>query len=150
MTTNTDHARHHREQHRQRSAEPKNDRTTADSMEKTQTPADAVRAAGVARSNKGETTQHTARTARGVDWVRPTDLMARQSATLAGRGIDFEVELAHRTRHLAGDVTRATGRGIKSVGTAVRGRAHRLPDISEFGRGSRPGSWVSRSGIGLG
>ena len=32
--------------------------------------------------------------ARGIEWVRPTDLLARQSATLAGRGIDFEAELA--------------------------------------------------------
>ena len=127
-----------------------NERTTPDPMEKTQTP-DAVRAARVAPGDKSRTTtQHMARRAPGVDWVRPTDLMVRQSATLAGRGIEFEVELARRTRRLSGQATRATSRGIGIAGRAVSERARRLPDVSEFGRGSRPGSWVSRSGIGLG
>ncbi|WP_191089804.1 hypothetical protein [Nesterenkonia ebinurensis] len=150
MTTNTDHARHHREQHRQRPAETKPDRTASEPQEKTSTP-DAVRVAKVARGDNGEkTTQHAGRRARGVDWVRPTDLMARHSAALAGRGIDFEVELARRTRRLSGQVAQAGGRGIKSVGTTLSERARRLPDVSEFGRGSRSRSWVTRSGIGLG
>lgn len=74
-----------------------------------------------------------------MDWVRPTDLMARHSAALAGRGIDFELKLARRTRA-----------PIKSGARHLSQRARRLPDVSEFGRGSRPQSWVTRSGIGLG
>lgn len=150
MTTNTDHVRHHREQ-QQRLAESKNDRTVADAAEKTATP-EAVRAAKVARraSSAKSTSSQEARRTRGVDWVRPTDLMARQSATLAGRGIDFEGELARRTRRLSGHVARASGHGIATAGRAVSERARRLPDVSEFGRGSRSQSWVTRSGIGLG
>ena len=87
-----------------------------------------------------------ARRMRGVEWVRPTDLLARQSATMAGRGIDFEVELARRTRQM----TRASGRGLGKAAQAISERAQRLPDVSEFGRSSRHQSWVSRSGIGLG
>ena len=47
---------------------------------------EAVRAAQVARTEK----QHaTVVRGRGVEWVRPTDLMARHSANVAGRGLDF-------------------------------------------------------------
>lgn len=155
MTTNTDHVLHRREQ--QRPAKPKNDRIdaataeTAETAERTATP-EAVQATKVARRAGSEksTTFHDARRARGVDWVRPTDLMARQSATVAGRGIDFEVELARRTRQLSGHVALASGRRAFTAGKVMSERARRLPDVSEFGRGSRSQSWVTRSGIGLG
>ena len=45
---------------------------------------EAVRAAQVARNDK----RHALVRGRGVEWVRPTDLMVRHSATAAGRGID--------------------------------------------------------------
>src|SRR5690606_23827525 len=96
------------------------------------------------------TAADAARRVRGVAWVRPTDLLARQSAAVAGRGIDFEVELARRTRQFTGQMTRASGRGLGKAAQAISERARRLPDVSEFGRGSRQQSWVSRSGIGLG
>lgn len=138
MTTNTHDDQHHNAR-QQRSPEPEADRTASEPVEKTGAP-DAVRAAKVARSDAAEkTTQSAGRRGRGVDWVRPTDLMARHSAALAGRGIDFEVELARRTRA-----------PIEAGARHLSERARRLPDVSEFGRGSRSQSWVSRSGIGLG
>lgn len=149
MNRTTEHDQQQHEK-RQRRVESKNDRTAVEATEKATTP-DAVQAAKVSRGDNGEkTSQNTAQRARGVDWVRPTDLMAQHSAALAGRGTDFEVELARRARRLPGQMAQASGRGIKSVGTALSERARRLPDVSEFGRGSRPQSWVTRSGIGLG
>ena len=81
------------EQHERRRPipEPERERELAES---TGTP-DAVGAAHIRRDDQ----EHTpaGRRARGVEWVRPTDLIARHGAALAGRGIDFEVELARRT-----------------------------------------------------
>lgn len=74
---------------------------------------------------------------RGVDWVRPTDLIARQSSRLAGRGLDLHTELARRSR--ASTVT-----GLRQLSD----RARRLPPASDFGRGgTRPGQ--ERSGVGM-
>ncbi|WP_114906665.1 hypothetical protein [Ornithinimicrobium murale] len=155
MSTTTDHThdRHAREHPRDRERQV----TDQDTGRKTPDPAaettpEAVQAAKTAHRNRvGRTTAaDSARRARGVEWVRPTDLLARQSATAAGRGIDFEVELARRTRQATGHVARVSGRGIGRAGKAVSERARRLPDVSEFGRGGRHQSWVSRSGIGLG
>jgi hypothetical protein len=75
--------------------------------------------------------------ARGVEWIRPTDLLARQTATLAGRGIDFQADLSRRTRQSAVAVARAAG-----------DRARRLPPVSAFGRGRAPRP-VSRSAVGM-
>lgn len=153
MSATTDHTRHERE-HLQQTAGPRDGRIAVDSPERAE-PAErtgvpeAVQAARVARGHRARDAGAQAMPARGVEWVRPTDLLARQSATVAGRGIDFEVELARRTRRLTGQVTRASGRGVGKVGKAISARARRLPDVSEFGRGSRH-SWMSRSGIGLG
>ncbi len=142
-----------RQQHerRQNAPEPTKDHSVPEDPEKAGTP-EAVRAAKVAHRNRPDktTTADSTRRARGVEWVRPTDLLARQSATVAGRGIDFEVELARRTRKLTSHVTRASGLGLGKAATAISERARRLPDVSEFGRSSRHQSWVSRSGIGLG
>lgn len=74
--------------------------------------------------------------ARGVEWVRPTDLMARGSARVAGAGINFQSELRRRTH--------------KATRTSVRGIAehtHRLPPLSAFGRGT-PRSGTGRAPIG--
>ena len=74
--------------------------------------------------------------ARGVEWVRPTDLMARGSARVAGAGINFQSELRRR----AHEATRASVRGIAE-------HTRRLPPLSAFGRGpTRSGS--SRNPIG--
>ncbi|OYO08844.1 hypothetical protein CGZ94_20340 [Enemella evansiae] len=64
--------------------------------------------------------------ARGVEWVRPTDLIARNSAAMAGRGIDLEVELARKARAPMVE-------GVKNLGE----RAKRLSPLSAFGHGAR-------------
>lgn len=87
----------------------------------------------------------------GVEWVRPSELLASRSARVAGRGIDFQAELARRTRRVPDHIVRGTRRGVRAGARFVSERARRLPPVSDFGRG--PGqtySWVSRSGIGLG
>lgn len=87
----------------------------------------------------------------GVEWVRPSDLMTRGGSRVAGRGIDFQAELARRSRRGIVQAGRATGRGVTRAGHAVSERARRLPPASAFGRGGGERfSWVSRSGIGLG
>lgn len=87
----------------------------------------------------------------GVEWVRPTDLMASRSARMAGRGIDFQAELARRARRVPGQAYRATRDGARSGARFVSERARKLPPVTAFGRGGGERfSWVSRSGIGLG
>jgi len=95
---------------------------------------EAVRAAQVARGDK----EHVIVRGRGVEWVRPTDLIARHSAPAAGRGLDFQAELARRTRT-------PLGAGVLRIGD----RARRLPPISAFGRSSAPSSQLSRSGVSM-
>lgn len=91
------------------------------------------------------TEKDAAKNARaGVEWVRPTDLMASHSARMAGRGIDFHAELARRARRMPGSGVRA---GVRFVSE----RARKLPPVTAFGRGGGERfSRVSRSGIGLG
>ncbi|MBU3994889.1 MAG: hypothetical protein KKF42_03780 [Actinobacteria bacterium] len=82
---------------------------------------------------------------RGVEWVRPADLMTRAGSHVAGRGIDFQAELARRARTLGFQKTPVSRTGIDK-------RSHRLPPASAFGRnsGAPRHSWVSRSGLGRG
>lgn len=75
--------------------------------------------------------------ARGVDWVRPTDLMARHSAVVAGRGIDFQAELSRRTRT-------SIATGVKHLGE----RARQLPPLSAFGRRTGSRQPVTRGAVG--
>ncbi len=96
---------------------------------------EAVRAAEVARTEKS----HALARGRGVEWVRPTDLMARHSANVAGRGLDFQAELARRTRT-------PLRIGIQ----AARDRARRLPPITAFGRRTVTQTAPVRSGVGMG
>lgn len=104
-------------------------------VEATTTP-EAVRAAQVARNQK----QHAAMArGRGVEWVRPTDLMARHSANVAGRGLDFQAELARRSRT-----------PLRVGMQAARNRARRLPPITAFGRRSVTTSTPTRPGVGIG
>lgn len=87
----------------------------------------------------------------GVEWVRPTDLLAARTGRVAGQGIDFHAELARRTRRAPGQAYRGVRTVARSGARAVSERARRLPPVTAFGRGGSPRhSWVSRSGIGLG
>ncbi|UUE19385.1 hypothetical protein [Microbacterium sp. J1-1] len=87
----------------------------------------------------------------GVEWVRPSELMASRSGRVAGRGIDFQAELARRARHVPGQTYRAARSSARSGARFVSERARRLPPVTAFGRGGgEQFSWVSRSGIGLG
>ena len=85
-----------------------------------------------------DTTEAAKKQRPGVEWVRPTDLIARHSAHAAGRGLDFQAELARRTRT-------PIGAGVRRLGD----RARRLPPISAFGRSTAPASQVSRSGVSM-
>lgn len=75
---------------------------------------------------------------RGVQWVRPSDLLAQQSARLAGRGIDFQVRLLGRAR----SVTTGTSRDLSD-------RGRRLPPLEAFGHGASEAHVPARSGAGL-
>lgn len=87
----------------------------------------------------------------GVEWVRPTDLLAARTGRVAGQGIDFHAELARRTRRAPGQAYRGARTVARSGARVVSERARRLPPVTAFGRGGNPRhSWVSRSGIGLG
>lgn len=71
----------------------------------------------------------------GVVWVRASELLNTGSARIAGRGIDFEAELARRMR-----------RSPSATRRAARERADRLPPLSEFGQSTeRP--QISRPGL---
>lgn len=105
-------------------------------VEKTGTP-DAVEAALVRRDGDQGTPGHERR-ARGVEWVRPTDLIARHGATLSGRGIDFEAELARRART-----------PIANRMHDLADRARRLPPLSAFGRSATSPTGPVRSGVGM-
>ena len=74
---------------------------------------------------------------RGVEWVRPTDLLARRGATVAGRGIHFQTALSQKTRH-----------GITVSTRRVGDRAARLAPLSAFGHG-RGQSVSGRSAVGM-
>lgn len=75
---------------------------------------------------------------RGVEWVRPADLIAHQTSRLAGRGIDFHAELARRARAPV-----ATG------GRRIGDRARRLPPVHAFGRRGTARQGPARSGVGM-
>ena len=112
---------------------PEEPRERPEPVDMASTP-EAVRAAQVARDDK----QHAIVRGRGVEWVRPTDLIARHSAHAAGRGLDFQAELARRTRT-------PIGAGFRRLGD----RARRLPPISAFGRSTAPASQMSRPGVSM-
>lgn len=134
----TDHDPQH--EPRERSPEPDASRTATETVEKVEAP-EAVQAANIARlrgNNDQTLTQGAGRRVRGVEWVRPTDLLTRHGAALAGRGIDFEVELARRTRTTT--TTRLRGLGD---------RARRLPPLSAFGRSQTTQAAPSRPGVGM-
>lgn len=97
---------------------------------------DAIEATSI-RHHRGLSIDPAAARARGVEWVRPTDLMVRGGSRIAGAGIDFQRELARRART-------ATTERMHSVGD----RARRLPPLSAFGRGGTDHT-TQRSAVGM-
>lgn len=97
---------------------------------------DAIEAAA-AKRQRGLTIDPTIAPARGVEWVRPTDLVARGGSRVAGAGIDFQRELARRART-------ATSDGMHAIGQ----RARKLPPLSAFGRGGTERG-AERSAVGM-
>lgn len=75
---------------------------------------------------------------RGVEWVRPSDLIARHTSQLAGRGIDLHTALAARSRA-----------ALKTSARSTNHRIQRLSPLSAFGTGSRTIHTPERSGVGL-
>ena len=75
---------------------------------------------------------------RGVDWVRPTDLMARRGGDMSRRGIDLTAAGNRRLRAPLIDGARWLGE-----------RAKRLPPLSAFGRRSGTDQGPVRSGAGM-
>lgn len=110
--------------------------TMPDVAEASGTP-NAIGAAAVEHRRPGPVMDPVARYGRDVDWVRPTDLMARGGSRVAGAGIDFQAELARRARHLT--AKRAHG---------LADRSSRLPPLSAFGRGDAPRS-MDRTAVGM-
>lgn len=99
-------------------------------------------AEGVPDAVKARTARTTSRpvggqVGRGVEWVRPTDLLARRGATVAGRGIHFQTALSQKTRH-----------GITVSTRRIGDRAGQLAPLSAFGRG-RAQSVSGRSAVGM-
>jgi len=78
----------------------------------------------------------------GVVWVRPSDLFLSAGGRVAGRGIDFQAELARRTRP-------ASGRAVTTSKRAIQERALRLPPVSAFGRSHATRTAPTRAGVGL-
>lgn len=97
---------------------------------------DAVEAAS-SRRLRGLPINPSLATARGVEWVRPTDLVARGASRVAGAGIDFQRELARRTRAATSGHVRALGQ-----------RKRRLPPLSAFGR-SGTDHGMDRDAVGM-
>ncbi|MBL3682338.1 hypothetical protein D3229_08345 [Leucobacter aridicollis] len=97
------------------------------------------------------------RVVRGIAWVRPTDLIASSTARIAGRGINFQSELAHRARRAPGHAYRATRNHARDMRDRRAERTSAGPAVFDsfdvFEPQARPrssSSWVRPSGIGLG
>ncbi|MGX5695119.1 hypothetical protein ACWKWP_02875 [Agromyces soli] len=72
----------------------------------------------------------------GIVWVRASDLLNTGTGRIAGRGLDFEAELARRLRRAPATTRRA-----------IRERAAKLPPLSEFGR-TQERTRFTRPGLG--
>src|SRR5699024_2152423 len=75
---------------------------------------------------------------RGVDWVRPTDLIAQSGGALSRRGIDLATG---GSRRLRARIAKGAWWGS--------GRAERPPPLSAFGRHSGTDHGQVRSGVGM-
>ena len=82
---------------------------------------EAIQAADVDRDQQAEL--DTEKPTRGVDWVRPSELMSRAGGALSRRGIDLQADLSHRARA-----------GIAAGAKHLVASAKRLPPLSAFGR----------------
>ncbi len=127
-----------REQHRQHpEPEPPPARNDPDSSEATEaagTP-DAVKDA---ESRKAAKEKLARVRGRGVDWVRPTDLIAQGGGALSRRGIDRSADM---NRHVRAPIEK----GARWVAE----RAKRLPPLSAFGRRGGAEQGPRRSGVGM-
>lgn len=95
------------------------------------------------------------RVGRGIEWVRPSDLIAASSARVAGRGIDLHTELTRQIRRTPGRTLRAGRDSVRAARERAGARVPDVPEASEFdvfeSEYRRPSSsWVRVSGIGLG
>jgi hypothetical protein len=93
----------------------------------------AVEEADVAKKTEEEKLQK--HRAKGVEWVRMSDLMSRHTSSVAGRGIDLHTELTHRVRDPLLERAKALAR--------------KLPPVSAFGRRGGPDRGPTRSGVGM-
>lgn len=95
---------------------------------------DAVEEADVAKkADEAEKAQK--HRAKGVEWVRMSDLMSRHTSSVVGRGIDLHTELTHRVRDPL----------LERAKTLAR----KLPPVSAFGRRGGPDRGPTRSGVGM-
>ncbi len=78
---------------------------------------------------------------RAVIWVRPTELIPTTTGRVVGRGIDFQAELARRTRALPVRAAAATRHGIRE-------RTRRLAPLSAFGNSGLHHPSLGRDAIG--
>lgn len=107
-------------------------------------PAETTEAAGTPDAVKDAESHEAAKEklarvrGRGVDWVRPTDLIAQGSGTLSRRGIDRTAEM---NRHVRAPIEK----GARWVAE----RAKRLPPLSAFGRLGGAEQGPRRSGVGM-
>jgi hypothetical protein len=76
--------------------------------------------------------------ARGVEWVRASDLLSRGTGRMAWTGIRFNQAAGARTRH-----------GLATSAKAVSRRVRELPPVSAFGRRTGTASAATRSGVGM-
>jgi hypothetical protein len=76
--------------------------------------------------------------ARGVEWVRASDLLSRGTGRIAWTGIRLHQAAGTRTR-------RGLANGVRAVSKRVR----ELPPVSAFGRRSSTSSATARSGMGM-
>lgn len=95
------------------------------------------------------------RVGRGIEWVRPSDLIAANSARFAGRGIDLQTELTRQVRRAPGRTIRAGRDRLHFARDRAGARVREVPEVSGFdvfdSEYRRPSSsWVRASGIGLG
>lgn len=97
-------------------------RSNADTTDTLDTPERDGQAPVAVEQEENELAQ---RRARGVEWVRPTDLIARGGGHLSRTGIDFEEGLVRRAR---------AGLGVEAKRFGER--AQKLAPISAFGRGA--------------
>jgi hypothetical protein len=92
---------------------------------------------GIADPRRPRVAMPERRTSRnGLEWVRASDLLSSGGGRIAGRGLDFETELARRLR-----------RAPSAIRQAIHERADRLPPLSEFGQSSAHPP-MSRHGLG--